>query len=324
MTVWFKISSFRYVKHIDTDIAPGYARKEREVNGLSIFVPMSKAITLVECPRDAMQGWAHFILTEQKVAYLNALLRVGFDVLDCGSFVSAKAIPQLADTKDVLPRLDLSGSTTKLLVIVANTRGAEEAVQYDQVSYLGFPFSISETFQLRNTNKTIAESLKQVEEMQTLCVQHGKELVIYISMGFGNPYGDPYEAELAIGWVKKLSNLGIRTIAMADTVGVAQPETIEYIYKHLIPAFPEVTIGAHFHSAPDRWEEKIQTAWDHGCLRFDSAMKGIGGCPMAEDELVGNIATEHILQWADRSGITLRLNREAFNEALLMAGRIFI
>lgn len=285
---------------------------------------MSNAITLVECPRDAMQGWAHFIPTEQKIEYLNTLLRVGFDVLDCGSFVSAKAIPQLADTKDVLPRLDLSGSATKLLVIIANTRGAEEAVQHDNVSYLGFPFSISETFQLRNTNKTIAESLKQVEEIQNLCVQRGKELVIYISMGFGNPYGDPYEAELAIGWVRKLSELGIRIIAMADTVGVAKPDTIEYIYKNLIPKFPDVSIGAHFHSTPDRWEEKIQTAWNNGCLRFDSAMNGIGGCPMAEDELVGNIATENILYWAGKSGIELGLNKDAFNEALLMAGRIFI
>lgn len=285
---------------------------------------MSKSITLVECPRDAMQGWAHFIPTEQKVAYLNALLRVGFDVLDCGSFVSAKAIPQLTDTKDVLPRLDLSGSKTKLLVIVANTRGAEEAVRFDQVSYLGFPFSISETFQLRNTNKTIAESLKQVEEIQDLCVRHGKELVIYISMGFGNPYGDPYQADVAINWVKKLSDLGVKTIAMADTVGVAKPETIEYIYRSLVPAFPELAIGAHFHSTPDAWEEKIQTAYDNGCLRFDSALKGIGGCPMAEDELVGNIATENIVRWAGERGIALGLDRDAFNESLLMAGRIFI
>lgn len=285
---------------------------------------MSSGITLVECPRDAMQGWAHPIPTNEKVRYLNALLKVGFDVLDFGSFVSAKAIPQLADTKEVIPRLELGNTNTKLLAIIANTRGAEEAVQYDEITYLGFPFSISETFQLRNTNKTIAESLKQVEEMQQLCVQHGKQLVIYISMGFGNPYGDPYSAEVAINWVGRLSQLGIRIIAMADTVGVARPETIEYIYKSLVPEFKDVQIGAHFHSTPDKWEEKIQTAYDNGCLRFDSAMKGIGGCPMAEDELVGNIATENIVSWADRKNIQLNIDRDAFFAAARMATEIFI
>jgi hydroxymethylglutaryl-CoA lyase len=258
------------------------------------------------------------------VEYLNALLKVGFDVLDFGSFVSAKAIPQLADTKDVIPQLDLSNTQTKLLAIIANTRGAEEAVQYDEITYLGFPFSISETFQLRNTNKTIAESLKQVEEIQKLCVQKGKELVIYISMGFGNPYGDPYNAEIAIAWFGKLTKLGIKTIAMADTVGVAKPETIEYIFKSIVPEFKDVHIGAHFHSTADKWEEKIQTAYDNGCLRFDSALKGIGGCPMAEDELVGNIATEHILNWCDRNNIPLKLNRDEFRKSLLMASEIFI
>jgi len=285
---------------------------------------MSTGITLVECPRDAMQGWAHHIPTSEKVRYLNALLKVGFDVLDFGSFVSAKAIPQLADTKEVIPQLQLGGTNTKLLAIIANTRGAEEAVQYDEITYLGFPFSISETFQLRNTNKTIAESLKQVEEMQQLCVQHGKQLVIYISMGFGNPYGDPYTAEVAINWVAKLAQLGIKTIAMADTVGVAKPDTIEYIYKNLVPEFKDIHIGAHFHSTPDKWEEKIQTAYDNGCLRFESAMKGIGGCPMAEDELVGNIATENIVSWADRKDIKLNIDRTAFLKAAQMATEIFI
>jgi len=284
---------------------------------------MQKGITLIECPRDAMQGWKHFIPTERKVEYLNALLKVGFDVLDFGSFVSAKAIPQLADTKDVIPQLQLNDKT-KLLAIIANTRGAEDAVVYDEIHYLGFPFSISETFQLRNTNKTIAESLKQVEEIQNLCVAKNKELVIYISMGFGNPYGDEYNAETAIKWVGKLSGMGIRTIAMADTVGVAKPETIEYIYKHLVPEFTDVNIGAHFHSTADTWEEKIQTAYDNGCLRFDSAMKGIGGCPMAEDELVGNIATENIVNWAARKNIPLQLDMEAFDKAWQMAAGIFI
>ena len=285
---------------------------------------MTPGITLIECPRDAMQGWKHFIPTEQKVAYLNSLLKVGFDVLDFGSFVSAKAIPQLVDTKDVIPQLDMSNTRTKLLAIIANTRGAEEAVQYDEISYLGFPFSISETFQMRNTNKTIAQSLVQVEEIQKLCVQHGKELVVYISMGFGNPYGDDYNAAVAIDWVGKLTQLGVKTIAMSDTVGVAKPDTIAYIFDHLVPAFKEVHIGAHFHSTPDKWEEKIQTAYNSGCLRFDSAMMGIGGCPMAEDELVGNIATENMLYWCDKNKIELNINREAFSEAMIMASGIFI
>lgn len=285
---------------------------------------MTPGITLIECPRDAMQGWKHFIPTEQKVAYLNSLLKVGFDVLDFGSFVSAKAIPQLVDTKDVIPQLDMSNTHTKLLAIIANTRGAEEAVQYDEISYLGFPFSISETFQMRNTNKTIAQSLVQVEEIQKLCVQHGKELVVYISMGFGNPYGDDYNAAVAIDWVGKLTQLGVKTIAMSDTVGVAKPDTIAYIFDHLVPAFKDVHIGAHFHSTPDKWEEKIQTAYNSGCLRFDSAMMGIGGCPMAEDELVGNIATENMLYWCDKNKIELNINREAFSEAMIMASGIFI
>jgi hydroxymethylglutaryl-CoA lyase len=285
---------------------------------------MSEQITLVECPRDAMQGWKTFIPTDQKVKYLNTLLQVGFDVLDFGSFVSPKAIPQLADTKEVIPQLDLNGTSTKLLAIIANTRGAEDAVQYDEITYLGFPFSISETFQLRNTNKTIKESLQQVEEIEALCVRTNKQLVVYISMGFGNPYGDDYSAEVAIEWVGKLSNLGIRTIAMSDTVGVARPDTIEYIFKSLVPAFPDVSIGAHFHSTPQTSEEKIETAYKFGCTRFDSAMKGIGGCPMAEDELVGNIATENLIGWCDLNNISLQLDREAFRESLALAGRIFV
>lgn len=285
---------------------------------------MNNKVQLVECPRDAMQGWEHPISTDQKVQYLNALLKVGFDVLDFGSFVSARAIPQLADTKLVLPQLDLTGSNTKLLAIIANTRGAEEAVQFDEISYLGFPFSISETFQMRNTNKTMAQSLEQVEVMQQLCVHYKKELVVYISMGFGNPYGDPYSAEVAINWVGKLASLGIRTIAMSDTVGVAQPDNIRYIFNHLIPEFKDVSIGAHFHSTADKWEEKIAAAYNAGCRRYDSAMKGIGGCPMAEDELVGNIATEQLIGWCDTKGLPLHLNREAFFEAMDIAGRIFV
>lgn len=283
----------------------------------------SHKISLVECPRDAMQGWAHFIPTEQKVKYLNKLLEVGFDVLDFGSFVSAKAIPQLADTKEVIPQLKLN-SKTKLLAIVANTRGAEEAVQYDEITYIGFPFSISETFQLRNTNKTIAQSLAQVADMQSLCLRHGKQLVVYISMGFGNPYGDEYSAQVAIDWVAKLTQMGIQTIAMADTVGVAQPDTIKYIYQNIIPEFPNTAIGAHFHSTAATWREKFEAAHQNGCWRFDSSIKGIGGCPMAEDELVGNVATENILQWCAEKEIDLGLNQDAFAEAMIMAGELFV
>ena len=230
----------------------------------------------------------------------------------------------MADTRDVIPQLHLDGNTTKLLTIIANTRGAEDAVQYDEVSYLGFPFSISETFQLRNTNKTITESLKQVEEIQSLCLQKGKELVVYISMGFGNPYGDEYNADVAIKWVGELVKRGIRTISMADTVGLAKPDTIEYIFSNLVPAFKEVTIGAHFHSTAEKWEEKINTAYNSGCRSFDSAMKGIGGCPMAEDELVGNIATENIVNWAEGKNIPLQLNKEAFRVAWEKAAEIFM
>lgn len=285
---------------------------------------MSNNITLVECPRDAMQGWKHFIPTEQKVDYLNSLLKVGFDILDCGSFVSAKAIPQMVDTKEVIPQLQMNGVATKLLTIIANTRGAEDAVQFDEITYLGFPFSISETFQLRNTNKTIAESITQVAEIQNLCVQKGKQLVVYISMGFGNPYGDEYNAEVAIKWVGELHKLGIKNIALADTVGVAKPETIKYLFDNLIPAFKDVTIGAHFHSNMETWEEKIQSAYDSGCRSFDSAMRGIGGCPMAEDELVGNIATEKLVRWTELNNIGTKLNKEAFDAAWLKAAQIFL
>jgi len=279
---------------------------------------------LVECPRDAMQGWSHFIPTEKKVAYLNQLLKVGFDVLDFGSFVSPKAIPQMADTKDVIPQLDLSNTKTELLAIIANVRGAEDAVQYDEIACLGFPFSISETFQLRNTNKTIAESLREVERIQNLCVQYKKKAVLYISMGFGNPYGDEYSAEIAIQWFTQLRELGIEIIAMADTVGVAKQETISYIYSQLIPEFPDVEIGAHFHSTALDWEEKIHSAYQNGCRRFDSSIKGIGGGPMAKNELVGNIATENLLRYADAHQLPLQLNRAAFDEAMIMASEVFV
>lgn len=279
---------------------------------------------LVECPRDAMQGWAHFIPTEQKVAYLNQLLTAGFDILDFGSFVSPKAIPQLADTKEVIPQLDLSTTKSKLLAIVANTRGAEEAVVYDEISFLGFPFSISETFQMRNTNKTIEQSLAQVEEIQNLCVKNNKKAMLYISMGFGNPYGDEYNADIVFHWFRKLVELGVAHIALADTVGVSNPENISYIFSNLIPEFPGMHIGAHFHSHPHNWEEKIRAAWDSGCRSFDSSIKGIGGCPMAKDELVGNIATENMLLFAHKNKIPLTIDEAAFNTAAQMAVDVFI
>lgn len=280
-------------------------------------------IALTECPRDAMQGWPHWIPTELKIKYLNQLIKVGFDILDFGSFVSPKSIPQLADTKEVIKHLQLN-SKTKLLAIIANTRGAQDAVIYDEIQYLGFPFSISETFQLRNTNKTIAASLTQVEEIQNLCLKNNKNLLVYISMGFGNPYGDEYSAEVAIRWVDKLSQLGITSIAMADTVGIAYTETINYIFKHLIPEFPHINIAAHFHSTTATWEEKIATAYHQGCYRFDSSIRGIGGCPMAEDELVGNIATENLLQWCQKMNINVGIDKEAFAEAALIAQKIFV
>ena len=279
---------------------------------------------LTECPRDAMQGWPRQIPADEKARYLNLLLKVGFDVLDFGSFVSPKAIPQLADTAEVLSMLQLDSVSTKLLAIIANTRGALDAAAHKEITYLGFPLSVSETFQQRNTNKSIAQSLVQVEEIQNVCTANNKELVVYISMGFGNPYGDPYNAEVAIEQVRNLVKLGVKTIAMSDTIGVAEPGNIRYIFSHLIPEFPGVHIGAHFHSTPYSWQEKVEAAFEAGCRRFDSAMKGIGGCPMAEDELVGNLATENVVDWCEVNGMPLHLDKDAFAVAWEMAGRVFV
>jgi hydroxymethylglutaryl-CoA lyase len=278
---------------------------------------------LIECPRDAMQGWHRLISTDEKVAYLNALLKVGFNTLDCGSFVSPKTIPQMADTADVIRRLDLSGSKSKLLTIVANQRGAEEAVVFDEIAYLGYPFSISETFQLRNTNKTIAASMELVDTLQELCIKNSKQLVVYISMGFGNPYGDPYDASVALQWVDELVQRDVVTISLADTVGMADPDIITKLFSTLIPAYPIVEFGAHFHSAPHNWEEKVAAAYDQGCRRFDSAIKGIGGCPMANDELVGNLATERLLDFSVQRHEQLGLDTAALQAAQEIADRIF-
>jgi len=283
---------------------------------------MAEKIYLTECPRDAMQGWPDFIPTETKVSYLNCLLKVGFDTLDFGSFVSPKAIPQMRDTADVLKQLDLTSTQTDLLAIIANFRGAEDAASFDEIKYLGFPFSISEEFQRRNTNSTISESLVRVQEIQDLCLRRKKELLIYISMGFGNPYGEPWNAEIVIHWVKKLADMGIKHIALADTVGVSNPENIRHLFSHLIPEIKSVRFGAHLHSAPATWKEKVIAASESGCTRFDSALKGIGGCPMAEDELVGNLATENLVEYfggPEKSG----LNAGNFQSALRMANDVF-
>lgn len=283
---------------------------------------MEKKLKLVECPRDAMQGWGPWIPTELKIKYLNSLLRVGFDTLDFGSFVSAKAIPQLRDTKEVLAGLDLSKTNTKLLAIVANVRGAEEAALYKEIQFLGFPFSVSEEFQRRNTNSTIEESLERVREIQSICKASGKELVIYISMGFGNPYGEPWNKDIVIYWVKKLTDEGIKIIALSDTVGVSTKENISYLFSNLIPEFPDVEFGAHLHSDATTWQEKVDAAKQSGCLRFDSALKGIGGCPMANNDLVGNLATENIVSYF--GGISaLNLSKQAWDTSFEIANEIF-
>jgi hydroxymethylglutaryl-CoA lyase len=279
-------------------------------------------IKLVECPRDAMQGWTEYISTSKKISYLNSLLKVGFDTLDFGSFVSEKAIPQLRDTREVLAGLDLSGTTTKLLAIIANTRGALEASEFDEISFLGFPFSVSEEFQKRNTNSTIEESLLRVEEIQSICKKKNKSLVIYISMGFGNPYDDPWNAEIVIHWIKKLVELDIKIIALADTIGISNPENITHLFSKLIPEFQSIEFGAHLHSNPANWKEKIIAAEKSGCLRFDSALKGIGGCPMASDALVGNLATENIVNYFGGAS-KLGLNSNALEESMKIASEIF-
>jgi hydroxymethylglutaryl-CoA lyase len=280
-------------------------------------------IKLIECPRDAMQGWKTFIPTDKKVEYLDSLLKVGFDTIDFGSFVSAKAIPQMADTHGVIKRIDQVDSATKLLAIVANLRGAEEASSYDRIKYLGYPFSVSETFQKRNTNAGIAESVDRVEEIQNLCIRTGKQLVIYISMGFGNPYGDRYSEEVVFEWVNKLVAMDIGIVSLADTVGIAKPEQVYDMTEYLVDSLPGIEIGVHLHSTPDNMEEKIESAVKAGCKRFDGALKGIGGCPMADDELVGNMNMERMVEYFESKGNLLGLNKEALAESLKIANEIF-
>ena len=279
---------------------------------------------LIECPRDAMQGLHDYLSVEDKVRYINAILKVGFDTIDAGSFVSPKAIPQLKDTSEVLSKLDMSSTKSKLLVITANKRGAEEAVKFDEVSYLGFPFSISETFQKRNINSTIEDSLRRLDNVQKLCVKNNKKLVTYFSMAFGNPYGDEWSPEIVANWVEKLiQGSGVDILSLSDTIGTSNPDSIKWLFEYVIPNFPEVEIGAHLHTTPDTWKEKIAAAIQSGCKRFDGAIKGFGGCPMATDDLTGNMATENIISYLNENNMDHGLNEKAFGDALMMSLEIF-
>jgi len=286
------------------------------------------SIKLIECPRDAMQGWKEFIPTGKKIEYIKSLLKVGFDTIDFGSFVSPKAIPQMADTASVITAIEkdpeFAQVNTRLLAIIANLRGAEEASVFESIKYLGFPFSVSETFQQRNTNSSIAESLSRVEEIHNLCVKTGKELVVYISMGFGNPYGDPYDEEIVFEWVNQLVAMDINIISLADTVGVATPEQVFTMTRFLLESLPGVEVGVHLHSTPSNWESKLDAAVKAGCNRFDGALKGIGGCPMANDELVGNMDSEKMITYFESNDLSLSLDKKALGESLRIAGEIFI
>jgi len=282
-----------------------------------------QAIRITECPRDAMQGLHDFVPTVIKAEYINLLLQVGFDTIDFGSFVSPKAIPQMRDTADVLAKLDMNKSQSKLLAIVANLRGAENAVQFDEISYLGFPFSISETFQQRNTNSSIKESFEVVKKANQLCRQHNKELLVYLSMGFGNPYGDDWSPQLVADWAEKMVDEGIHIISLADTIGVSTPEKISEIYPTLRSRFPETEFGVHLHSTPQSSLKKIKTAYECGCEHFDSALKGFGGCPMAADDLTGNIATENVIAYMQQQGVELGLDLDKWNEAMAYSTKIF-
>ncbi len=283
----------------------------------------TKMIHLIECPRDAMQGIKEFISTEKKAKYINQLLKVGFHTIDFGSFVSPKAIPQMRDTADVLSRLDLSSTSSKLLAIVANQRGADDASKFEEIDYLGYPFSISETFQLRNTNATIEQSLERVHQIQDICVRHNKKMVLYISMGFGNPYGDPWNAEVVHQWTEKLSQIGIEIISLSDTIGVSNPESISYLFGNLIPEFPKITFGAHLHTEPHNWKEKIVAAYENGCYRFDGAIKGLGGCPMAKDDLTGNMPTENVIMYFNDLEMDNNIDMDEFLTSMSLAYETF-
>jgi hydroxymethylglutaryl-CoA lyase len=278
---------------------------------------------IIECPRDAMQGLHDFIPTESKIKYINQLLKVGYDTIDFGSFVSPKAIPQLRDTTEVLDHLDLSTTKTKLLAIVANIRGATEACQFDEIDYLGYPLSLSETFQQRNTNRSIDDAFFDLAEIQEMCEDHEKALVVYLSMGFGNPYGDPYEMDYVGRFVDRLDSMEVSIISLADTIGVSNPKSITTLFEQLIPKFPHIEFGAHLHTTPETTLEKIEAAYSSGCRRVDGAIKGYGGCPMAKDDLVGNMATEKMLDYFDSNNISTGLDKAAFKNAVEIAPSVF-
>ena len=280
-------------------------------------------IKIIECPRDAMQGIKPFIPTERKVAYIQALLRVGFDSIDFGSFVSPKAIPQMQDTAEVLAQLDLSQTRSKLLAIIANTQGATLATVHPEIQYLGFPFSISENFQMRNTHKTIAESLITLQEILEIADKSKKEVVAYLSMGFGNPYGDPWNTEIVGEWTQKLSDMGVKILSLSDTVGSSTPDVIGYLFSNLIPKYPEIEFGAHLHTTPDKWFEKIDAAYKAGCRRYDGAIQGFGGCPMATDDLTGNMPTEKLLSYFTSKKENTNLSPMSFESAYNEASKLF-
>jgi hydroxymethylglutaryl-CoA lyase len=282
-----------------------------------------ESIKIIECPRDAMQGIKPFIPTEKKVAYIQSLLRVGFDSIDFGSFVSPKAIPQMQDTAKVLERLDLSQTRSKLLAIIANTQGAEIASVHKEIQYLGFPFSISENFQMRNTHKTIAESLITLQEILNIAAKSNKEVVAYLSMGFGNPYGDPWNVEIVGEWTRKLANMGVKILSLSDTVGSSTPDVISYLFSNLIQAYPDVEFGAHLHTTPNKWFEKIDAAYKSGCRRFDGAIQGFGGCPMATDKLTGNMPTEKLLSYFTTQKELTNLSPMSFESAYNDASKLF-
>lgn len=284
---------------------------------------MNEKVKVIECPRDAMQGIEEFIPTENKARYINTLLKVGYDTVDFGSFVSPKAIPQMRDTAQVLKLLRLEETNSKLLSIVANSRGAEDACSFDEISYVGFPFSVSETFQQRNTHKSIEESLHSVEKIHNLVSKSNKELVVYLSMAFGNPYGDKWDVETVMKWAEKVAGLGVKTISLSDTIGVSEKDSIRYLFSSLIPEFPEVEFGAHLHSRIETWREKVMASYDAGCRRFDSAIKGLGGCPFADDDLVGNLPTEKLLSYMTERRIETDLNPLMFESAYNSALRVF-
>jgi len=285
---------------------------------------LSAETKIIECPRDAMQGIKTFIDTKDKIRYIQSLLDVGFDTIDFGSFVSPKAIPQMRDTAQVVDALDLSNTSTKLLAIVANLRGANDAVKFEQIEYLGYPFSLSEIFQMRNTSKTIAESIDLLQQIIELTTKHNKKLNVYFSMGFGNPYGDPWNEEIVEYWVNRVLKMGVQLISLSDTVGTADADSIRHIFSYLIPKYPQIEFGAHLHTHPKTWYDKVDAAYQAGCRRFDSAIKGFGGCPMAKDELVGNLPTEKLLNYFSKNKIKTSINTTTFENAYNEAQRIFL